>query len=262
MYLRMTINERTKKQLPIYPITFGVDHCQQDTFRPKGTYFHHFLYVRQGEGLFNFDGRKKILSAGTVVFLHKAFPVDYSRVGAEFRTSWITFDGSGAEGIFDYFNISDYAILDHKHFGDKIEDICKLAERNAPWEVLSHKTYALALEFFSLLKKQNEPPVLEKAKAYMASHYGEDLSVETIANSLGVSQSLLFKLFHTEERTTPVEYLRDIRIRKAGQMLLSGNERISQIAAACGFSGVAYFCKVFKAQTGLSPLSYRKKFPE
>ena len=94
----------------------------------------------------------------------------------------------------------------------------------------------------------------------MAGHCQEDLSVETIAKSLGISQSLLFGLFQTEERSTPMEYLRAIRIEKAGQMLIEGRRKVHEIATACGFSSTAYFCKVFKAQTGDSPMSYRNKF--
>lgn len=260
MYIVLPVSEKARKHLPIYPITLGLGHEQNEICRPNGTTFHHFLYVSRGEGLFNFNGKRKILTAGTAVFLEKSFPVDYGPVSGEFKTSWITFDGDGTNGIFQYFNVSGYAILNHNSFDAKIEDICKLVERNVPWEVLSAKTYDLAMEFFALLKKQTEPPMLEKAKAFMASHYREDLSIEIIAANLGISQSLLFRLFQEEEHSTPMEYLRSVRIEKAGQMLAEGKQKVCDIGKTCGFSSTAYFCKVFKAQTGDSPIAYRNKF--
>lgn len=260
MYTVLPINEKVRKYLPIYPMTLGLRHTQKTISRPDGTRFHHFLYVSQGECSFNFNGKRKILPAGTAVFLHKTFPVDYGPFGGEAKTSWITFDGDGTNGIFEYFNAAGYAILTHKSFEPKIEELFRLVEKNAPWEALSAKTYDLALDFFTLLKKQTEPPMLEKAKAFIEGHYQEDLSVETIAKNLGISQSLLFKLFQTEERSTPIAYLRSVRIEKAGQMLIGGRLKVCQIAAACGFSNTAYFCKVFKAQTGDPPMAYRNKF--
>lgn len=260
MYIVLPVTEKARKHLPVYPITLGLGQDQNEIRRPNGTTFHHFLYVSRGEGLFNFNGKKKILTAGTAVFLQKEFPVDYGPVSGEFKTSWITFDGDGTNSIFQYFNVPEYAILNHNGFEAKIEDVHKLVERNVPWEALSAKTYDLVMDFFALLKKQTQPPLLEKAKAFMGKHFRDDLSVETIARSIGISQSLLFRLFQAEERTTPMEYLRSVRIEKAGQMLTEGSAKVCDIATACGFSNTAYFCKVFKAQTGDSPTAYRNKF--
>ena len=260
MHIGLPISERSKRLLPIYPITLGLQNPQKRISRPEGTRFHHILYVSQGECLFDFNGKKKILPAGSAVFLHKTFPVEYWPAGGTALTSWVTFDGAGVQGIFEYFNATGYAILNHKGLETKIEEICRLAEKNVPLEALSVKTYDLATDFFILLKKQNQPPILEKAKAFLEERFREDLSVETVADHLGISQSLLFRLFQEEEQVTPMEYLRSVRIKKAGQMLLEGKLKVFEIAAACGFSGTAYFCKVFKAQTGDSPLSYRNKF--
>lgn len=262
MYLVLPVNEKARKHLPIYPITLGLVHDQKEICRPDGTRFHHFLYVSQGEGLFNFNGKKKILTAGTTVFLKKSFPVDYGPVSGEFKTSWITFDGDGTNGIFEFFNAPGYAILNHNGFEAKIEEFHKLVERNVSWEMLSVKTYGLTMEFFTLLKKQTQPPMLEKAKAFMEKNFRDDLSVGAIAANLGISQSLLFRLLQTEEHTTPMEYLRSVRIEKARQMLIDGKEKICHIATACGFSDTAYFCKVFKAQTGDTPISFRNKFSD
>ena len=262
MHIVLPISERSKKLLPIYPMTLGLQNPQKWISRPEGTRFHHILYVSQGECLFDLNGKQKVLSAGTAVFLHKTFPVDYRSVNGTALTSWVTFNGEGTQGIFEYFNVAGYAILEHKNPEPKIEELCKLAKKNAPFETLSAKTYDLVTEFFTLLKKQTEPPMLEKAKAFLEENFQADLSVEAVAHHLGISQSLLFRMFQEEERATPMEYLRSVRIRKAGQMLLERKLKVFEIAAACGFSDTAYFCKVFRAQTGDSPLSYRKKFLE
>ncbi|MBQ8885126.1 MAG: helix-turn-helix transcriptional regulator [Clostridia bacterium] len=255
----LTITERMRRLLPIYSITVGFNHVQHDMYRPKGTFFHHFLCVNEGEGFFNFNGVKTVLKKGSAVFLRKEFPVDYGPTHGEFRTSWVTFDGDGATALFEYFDVGNYAVITSSGVLDKIAKIYALSERNAPPEMLSQKVYELAIEYFSVLKKQNGPFALKKAKEYIEKNYNRDISVENIASFSGISQSLLFKLFREKEKSTPTEYLRAVRIAKASQLLIEGKCKIYETASACGFSDVAYFCKVFKAETGITPNAYKNK---
>lgn len=184
--------------------------------------------------------------------------MDYGRTGSTFTTSWVTFDGEGVDGILDYFGAGGYAILHQKSPALRVAELCKMGERGVPIELLSAKTYELAIDFFTLFKKQQAPPILEKAREFIRQHYGENLSVADISESVNISQSLLFKLFRTEENATPMEYLRRVRIEQAKKLLFESQLKICDISTACGFSDTAYFCKVFKDQTGSSPASYRK----
>jgi two-component system response regulator YesN len=110
------------------------------------------------------------------------------------------------------------------------------------------------------LKNQDAPSFLLRAKAFMEQNCHKDLSIDDVAKNVGISQSLLFRLFKVEEKRTPVEYLRALRISKAKVLLIEDKLKIYEIANLCGFSDVAYFCKVFKSQTGVSPNTYRNKF--
>ncbi|MBO5224416.1 MAG: helix-turn-helix transcriptional regulator [Clostridia bacterium] len=259
MYAVLSVSEKVKKLLPLYTVTLGFNHNQQAMYRPHGTYFHHILCINEGEGYFNFNGEKAVLKKGSVVFLHKNFPVDYAPAGGEFKTSWVTFDGVGAEGLFEYFDVGDYAIISSESMIDKVRELCNLYNRKISTDIIFQKTYSLVIDYFMRLKNQNEPLVLDRAKAFIEQNYHRDISVDDIAKSVGISQSLLFKLFRQEEKTTPVEHLRDVRISKASILLVEDKLKIYEVASLCGFSDVAYFCKVFKAQTGETPNSYRNK---
>lgn len=52
-------------------------------------------------------------------------------------------------------------------------------------------------------------------------------------------------------------YLNTVRIEKAQSMLLETDETVLEIAFACGYENVSYFNRVFRSQTGFSPLQYR-----
>ncbi len=259
MYVVLPVSERAKKLLPIYAVTLGFNHEQRAIYRPHGTFFHHLLCINEGEGFFNFNGEKTTLKKGSVVFLRKSFPVDYEPKEGNFKTSWITFDGIGADNLFEYFNVGDYAVTESDTIIDKIKEICALYTRNAPMEIIGQKTYSVVIDYFMRLKKKDEQSPLNVAMKFIEQNYQNDISVDDIAKSSGISQSLLFKLFKQAEKTTPVEYLREVRIAKASILLADSKMKIYEIAQICGFSDVAYFCKVFKEQTGNTPNSYRNK---
>lgn len=260
MYTVLPLNEKAQNTLPIYPITLGLDNDQKDMFRPNGAPFHHFLYVSEGEGFFNFNGERTVLREGTAVFIRKDFPVDYGREGDAFKTSWVTFDGIGVDGILEYFNAGNYAVLAGENIEAVISDFYKLYEKNVSAEILSQKIYEFVVYFFSTLNKAISPTALIKAKAYIDSNFKNDISVCDVALYAGVSESKLFKLFREQEKRTPVEYLKSVRINKAKQMIIGKELKIFEIAEECGFSSTAYFCKVFKEESGFTPASYREKF--
>ena len=258
MYTILPMNEKNKN-IPIYPVTLGVNRLQKYISRPSGAIFHHILCVSEGEGLFRFDGVEMVLGAGNAVFISKSFPVDYGPKTDNFRTSWLTFQGDGGDSLLKHFCAANYAVLKSDDIEPKIAEICRLADKGAPGEFLSAKTYSLVIDFFISLQKQRELPLLEKAKRFIKLNCAKDLSVAEIAGRLGISASLLFKLFREQERTTPIEYLQEFRIQKACNMLTSEKLAISEIGSLCGFSDTSYFCKVFKKWVGCSPASYRKK---
>lgn len=94
---------------------------------------------------------------------------------------------------------------------------------------------------------------------YIALHYSEDLSLDTIATSANVSKSEALRCFKTVLHTTPYQYLTEYRLSKAAELLRQTNEPITTIADKVGFGHLSHFGKCFREKTGLSPSEYRKK---
>lgn len=87
----------------------------------------------------------------------------------------------------------------------------------------------------------------------------ENLNLNGIAMHLGVSRSLLHMKMKAILGTNVSNYINDIRINKAKQLLTNKDLPISQIAFETGFSTQSYFSTVFKKNTGRTPLDYRKE---
>ena len=95
---------------------------------------------------------------------------------------------------------------------------------------------------------------------YVEKHYGEpSLSNSVLAKQCNISEVYLRKLFNRHLKTTPGQYLAEIRLQKAKQLLAEGALKISSVAEECGFSNPYHFSRFFKQYTGMSPTEYSNK---
>ncbi len=244
--------------LPIFMVTAGKNHLQEPRNRPHGTPFHHLLYIEQGEGLFETPAQKHCLSAGTMLFIQKDFPVSYRGTTPDFRTAWITFDGSGAASLLSYFHAEAFSDCAGEALYPELLHCERLFNRLVDKAEQSAAVYRLAVSYFLTRKNAFRTPPVARALAFLRANYSEDLSVAEIASAAGVSQSLLFRLFRESEQRTPAEMLCNIRMENAKRLLCDRKKKIGEIAALCGFSDFAYFCKVFREKTGTTPAAWRK----
>lgn len=97
----------------------------------------------------------------------------------------------------------------------------------------------------------------ERAADYICQHFAEDLSLDTIAEHCGISAAYLSRIFAQEQGKGVQEYLTDLRIKRAKELLIETNEKIYEIAAKSGYPDAVYFNKVFKKNTGMTPKEYR-----
>lgn len=91
---------------------------------------------------------------------------------------------------------------------------------------------------------------------YIQAHLGSDLSLDTMADQIGMSRCYFATQFKQSMGITPHQYVNQQRIEKAKQCLRSQKSSISEIAIECGFSNQSHLTKVFKRQTGTTPKIY------
>lgn len=201
------------------------------------------------------------MKEGTAIFMRADVPMNYYAKGEVFETAWVTFVGHSVNDILSCFDAENFAFLKSETVYSKIVNIFKMTARGSTADMLSKYAYDILITFFCELNSAQKPPLLIRVKEYIDQHYAEQLSMTDVAESIGVSESLVFKLFRENEDVTPAEYLRGVRLRRAEQLLLSSGEvRIADVARQCGFSDSAYFCKVFKDETGMTPKNYQSKY--
>lgn len=98
-----------------------------------------------------------------------------------------------------------------------------------------------------------------KTMEYMKENYGEKISIDMLLKIANMSKSNYIASFKTLSRYTPIEYLTEIRVEKAKEMLFNTQKTVSTIAQDCGFFDSSHFTSTFKKKTGQSPKQYRKE---
>jgi len=107
-------------------------------------------------------------------------------------------------------------------------------------------------------EKQNNisKSVIEQAIDYMKKHYGDELSLEYIADRFFLNQSYFSRLFKQYTGATFTDYLIQLRMEKAKELILIGKYRVYEISTIVGYKSEKYFFSIFKRYTGSSPAEY------
>jgi len=103
-----------------------------------------------------------------------------------------------------------------------------------------------------------EPPAVNKARAFIAEHLGEPMSLEQVARAASMSAFYFCKVFKAATGLTFTDYIARARIEKTKQLLLHPHTRISEAAFEAGFQSLSQFNRVFRRVAGESPTTYRE----
>lgn len=101
--------------------------------------------------------------------------------------------------------------------------------------------------------------LIRNSLQYIHENFGKNFTLVDLANHLYVSPTYLSKVFSAEMGQPFSKYLLNYRVQKAIEYMENSEYKLYTIASVCGFSDVAYFSRVFKSVTGMSPQKYRNQ---
>ena len=102
--------------------------------------------------------------------------------------------------------------------------------------------------------------LLDNVCAWLRDHLQHDVSREAVARQFGISPNYLSRVFHVHGQITFSGYLTRVRTDRAKQLLGTYGLKLDDVAARCGYRDTAYFCRVFKRLTKITPAGYRARF--
>lgn len=100
---------------------------------------------------------------------------------------------------------------------------------------------------------------LKKVLQYIGEHYSSPIRLSELAELVNMNEQYFCRYFKKNIGKTITEYINVIRVEKAATALAETEDKIIDIAAACGFDNTGYFIRRFKKEKGMTPSEYRKK---
>lgn len=236
----------------INPMQFGYENCEKGHDFGPALRTHWLLhFIVSGKGYFRIEGREYNISAGNV-FVIPPFVETYYKADLEepWEYIWIGFT---APQNFSILN-SDVIFLPGaaRIFGE-MKKCSKMTVGRT--EFLCSKIWQLFAEI--LEKKEEKIGYTEKALNIIHSEYMSDISVQIIADRIGLERTYFSNLFKKEIGISPKKYLLKYRMEQAADLIKNHGYTVSVTALSVGYNDVYIFSKMFKRYYGTSPLAFR-----
>lgn len=109
-----------------------------------------------------------------------------------------------------------------------------------------------------LYQKGTSRQLVSWVKRYITDHYAELCSAENIANEVNLSPNYLRRKFKEATGQTILEYLTEVRLNKAAELLKTSTLKVKEISVRVGYENISYFTQLFSKEFGVTPNEYKK----
>lgn len=254
-----------------YPTRGHADGYYFDIDKGRVLNEYQLLYITEGEGIFNSAHAKDVpLKAGDLFLLFPGEWHTYYPTGKHgWKSYWIGFKGKNVDDRVKAGFLSVDKPIYHVGFSADIirlyEEAYKRAQEEAPYlqqilaGIVNHLVglmYALERSM-ELSKDHTRVDMINLARLRIRESLEVDLTIQQIAEDLGVSYSNFRKLFKEFTGISPALYQQDLRLQRAKELLATTTLSIKEIAYRLRFESPDYFSSKFKIKTGKKPSEFR-----
>lgn len=220
--------------------------------------FNDITFVHEGKITYSIDGNTFVLSKGQAMYC----PEGKSRYRLKGNTNAIytslNFKCSPDICVDLPYHITNADSFDITFYLTKIVE---LYNKNGKYDKAKCDAF-LSLVVYNLLENTDKPDenkYISNIKAVISANWNKKLTREDIAAAVHLSQSYSSALFKEHTGKSIIDYIIELRISKACDMLKYSDLLISEIADNSGFCDIFYFSRMFKKYMGISPAGYRER---
>ena len=244
------------------------------TERPKGRNDWQLLYVESGEVSLVLNGKTQVVPKGSVIlfaphqpqyyYYHKANkPIIY----------WVHFSGREVESILHHYKILTTQTVFYIGVCLNLptlfrQIINELQLRNEKYEEMTvYKLNEILLYInralnSSTVKENDISTLIKSAKVYFNENYNQEINIKAYASSLNMTPCWFIQKFKELTGVTPTQYILNVRITTAQNLLRHSKYNVSETAVAVGYPNTFYFSRLFTKHVGMSPSEYKKQMKE
>ena len=254
-----------------YPTKGHADGYYFDMERGRRLNEYQMLYLVDGEGLFqssHVEGKR--IKAGDLFLL---FPDEWHSYGpterSKWKSYWIGFKGKNIDDRVKANFLSPEKPIYHLGYSAGIIELYEAALRTAFEEppyaqqilagIVNHLIGMMYAQERSieLNKNQSHVEMISKARLRIREELESELTIQHLAEDLGVSYSNFRKLFKQYTGLSPALYQQDLRLQRAKELLSTTKLSIKEIAYRLNFESPDYFSSKFRMKTGIKPSEFR-----
>lgn len=262
---------RSKQHTELHLTQFGIENCIPGHLFGPAVRSHYLLhYVLSGEGFFEAGGVRYRLRKGQGFLI---FPDEITYYQAD-RASpwsycWVGFGGTSAELLLKQAGLTETSPIFHYDRDDMIYQYLQLMNESRGFSKaretrltgLLYSLLSVLVEFGPVTspepKESRTEIYVEKVKDFIEMNYPQKITIEDIAQFIGLNRSYLCSLFKQRLNVSIQEYLISYRINKACEMMGNAELSIADISRSVGYNDALLFSKMFKKVKGSSPKNYR-----
>lgn len=247
----------------------GLQSCAPSHSWGPGVRDHFLIHmVLSGKGRYTCDGKTFELKAGDMFLIKPSQVVHYIADEQDpWEYYWVGFNGTYAQRATSHLPFSEARPV----YAPKNFEACK----EYLYQIYAHSGNAMSNSvamvgylylFLAALIEEGRrlspaQPATQSsyvidAIKFIQFNYSTDISVDDIANAVGISRSHLYRVFISNLGQSPIDYLTEYRINEACNLIKNTNLSISQIAVSVGFFDQFYFSRVFKKIKNVPPSKY------
>lgn len=240
---------------------------------PAARDYYLIHYIDRGKGIFKTKNQTYEVNKGDGFIIYPGEVVYY---GVEeddpWHCYWVGFHGMNTLQYLEQCGLSETNRL--FHFDDDsllVKNMSSIIQASSDFSIPYIKSLGLLYIFFSLLTEQHNKDTnhfaniskenihVLQAVQYIQHQYMHDIKISDLADRLGFNRSYFCSIFKKYMMVSPKQYLMNIRIARACELMKHSDLNISEIARSTGFNDPLYFSKIFKRQRLYSPQVYKSQ---
>lgn len=233
--------------------------------------FYVIHYVLSGQGTFkNNDSTFRLTKGQGFLICPGSLTVYQADSEDPWTYCWFSFNGLKAESYLENLQLSRQSPIFNYDSDSFLED-CIMNMISAKNMMSGRNFYIqskMYMFFYKLAEHLNTPVFtaprkgigelyVNKAVDFIKSNYAENITIQELADYIGISRKHLFRLFKEYLHISPQNYLIGYRINKACELLVNPALSIHDISQSVGYTDQLLFSKVFKRIKAVSPRDYR-----
>ncbi|MCB2360817.1 AraC family transcriptional regulator [Clostridium estertheticum] len=252
-------------------VSCGYEECgPTHSYGPVVRKYHTLHFVLSGCGHYYVNDKHYIIHENQCFLINpNVLTLYHADSSNPWTYVWICFSGDTVPPILEHCNLNSSKLICYLSDLGPIRELI-LDMMNYPSLTPSNELYIQSnlYRIFAKLEEQTGASFsdiesvndfyISRAIDYIQHNTYENLTVQNIALYLNISRSYLFSLFKRHLNVSPQQFITNVKLTNARELLTKTEISIATVALSCGYTNPFAFSRAFKKEVGLTPSEYRK----